>query len=195
MAVLVRHVGSQIQQVLWRSWGGAPTTVMLRTRNEVGNPIERDEWRKAVELVTGVTLLTPEEEATDPDRADQTIGAAVGQLTRLGQSPMYPLVKAENIQYGFERNYYGLRWIGRAISATCVAVMLGSLLLGTRHFHNQHVSTAAVVAGIVIDSLILLSWSVLPSKNRIRLAGERYSRQLYQAVVAESRTTTQGSAS
>jgi hypothetical protein len=191
VAILVRHMGRQIEPGLWESWGGAPTTEALRTRTNTDNPVERDIWRHAVELCTGISLLTPDEEAVDKDGADQTIAAAVSQLTRLGQDPAYPLVKAENIQYGFERNYYALRWVGRAVGIVSVAVLV-AVLSFPRHLGDSSVSSAGLIAGIIIDVLFLISWCVFPSKERTHLAGQRYSRQLYQAVVHESRSTPQG---
>jgi len=188
LAVLVRHVGRLVEPALWESWGGAPTTQLLRTRDTGGNPVERDAWRIAVEDVTGLTLLSPSQEATNNIQADQTIEAAIGQLRRLGQDSRYPLVKAENIQYGFERNFYGLRWVGRTNAFVCTAALIGALAAGPLSIGGTRVSAGAVIAGVLIDAAIFIGWCLLPSAKRTKHAADRYARQLLQAVTSESRS-------
>jgi hypothetical protein len=115
LSVLVAHLGRRAQVHLWDSWDGPPTIRFLRTRYEAANPVQREVWRRAIEMTTGVALLTPDAEAADPTLADNTIRTAVDQMRRLGQDPAFPLVAAENTQYGFERNLYGFRWVSRVI--------------------------------------------------------------------------------
>ena len=102
-----RNLGRRAQERLWDAWHGSPTTRFLRTRDEAPNPVQRDTWRRAIEVTTGVTLLTISEETTNPALADNTIQVAVDQIRFLGQDTRFPLVKEENIQYGYERNLYG----------------------------------------------------------------------------------------
>jgi hypothetical protein len=182
LAILVRSLGRRVEPSLWVSWGGPPTTALLRTRTPADNVVLRDRWRAAVESFTGVALLSASDEAADPSRADETIEAAVRQLLHLGNNPEYPLVKAENIQYGFERNFYGVRWVGRAIAAACVLLLGGVLAAGA-----TETSTGAVVAGLVINACFVLGWCLLPSVGRTRSSAERYANQLLQATVVESR--------
>jgi hypothetical protein len=187
LAILVRHMGRRVEPRLWASWGGPPTTALLRTRTATDNEVRRDSWRAAVEAITGVSLLSATQERDDPAKADETIEAAVSQVLHLGQDANYPIVRAENIQYGFERNFYGLRWVGRAVATACVAVLAASIAFGPVKLGGEAVSTGAVVAGVVIDALFCVAWFTLPSENRAKLAAERYAKQLLQAVVAESK--------
>jgi len=191
MTLLVRHLGRKVQPDLWTRWGGPPTTRLLRAHRTEGNPVKRDTWRSAVEKATEIKLLTSEKEAENPSLADQTIETAVSQLTRLGQSTDYPLVKEENINYGFERNFYGLRWIARLISFVCCVVIVLALAVGSVRFGGQNVSAAALAAGLIIDGLFLVGWLVLPSISRAKDAADRYAAQLLDATVAESRKSGQ----
>jgi hypothetical protein len=188
LAVTVRHLGRRVEQALWESWGGRPTTQLLRTRDTSDNPVQRDIWRKAVEVCTAVTLLDAAEEASDPVRADQTIEAAVNQLTRLGRDPRYPLVRSEVIEYGYYRNVYGIRWPARILSWLCVAALVGALIGG-----YSTVSRGALVVGVIVDAAIAMFWILAPSEKRTKLAAERYARQLLRDVVEESRRTSGGS--
>jgi hypothetical protein len=191
LAILVRHMGRRIEPSLWKSWNGPPTTRFLRTREATENPILRDAWRHGVEIMTGLDLLSPPDEAQDHRRADQTIEAAVRQVLYLGQKPDYGLVNTENIQYGFERNLYGFRWVGRSISLLCIGVLVVSLLVGPLRLGGAAVSNGSMIAGIAIDAALSLLWFVAPSAQRTKLAAERYAKQLFQATVVESRKAGQ----
>lgn len=188
LAVLVRHRGRRVERELWASWGGPPTTTMLRLRTPTQNATLRDSWRQGTETLTGITLLPLEEEDARPDEADQVIETAVRQLLHLGQCPEHPLVAKENIQYGFERNLYGTRWIGRGIAAASVATLTGILVFGPVRVAGTTVASDAVAAALVIDLAFLFAWLVLPSANRVHLAAERYANQLLQAAVVASRS-------
>jgi hypothetical protein len=186
LSVLVAHLGRRAQVHLWDSWDGPPTIRFLRTRYEAANPVQREVWRRAIEMTTGVALLTPDAEAADPTLADNTIRTAVDQMRRLGQDPAFPLVAAENTQYGFERNLYGFRWVGRVISATCTAVLVLIGLLASQSA-SQAFSFQAIIAGAFIDCLFFVGWIAIPSVKRTKGAADRYAEQFLQAVVAVSR--------
>jgi hypothetical protein len=191
LSILVGHMGRQAQAGLWDSWGGPPTTRFLRMHEVTTNPAQRDVWRRAIETVTGVTLPSARAEATNPAMADNIILVAVDQIRRLGQDTRYPLVIAENAQYGFERNLYGFRWAGRVISFACTAALLLVLLLTkTSTPHEQTFAIGALAAGATIDFFFLLAWVLIPSTSRTKAASERYAQQLFQAVVNESRQAT-----
>lgn len=181
LSVLVAHFGRMAQQQLWDSWGGRPTTHLLRTRETAPNATQRDVWRQAIAETTGVALLTPRRENSNPQAADDAIEAAVDQIRFLGQDQRFPLVASENAQYGFERNMYGFRWIGRSIAALCT-VVLAAMLIVVQTEHPVSLSTGGLVAGIVVDAAFAVGWAVLPSAKRAEAAGYRYASQLLQAV-------------
>src|SRR5690242_13712663 len=52
LAVLVASAGRRAQTHLYASWGGTPTTQLLRTRSAKVNATQRDIWRKAITEVT-----------------------------------------------------------------------------------------------------------------------------------------------
>lgn len=185
ISVLVAHFGRQAQKRLWREWGGPPTTQLLRVENCATNPTQREIWRAALQRLTGVSLLSSRREAANPQAAAEAIEAAINQVRNLGQDARYPLVAAENTQYGFERNLYGFRWFGRLIALACT-LTLGGCLVADWH----SVSTTAVAIGLIADSCLLLGWLCIPSQRRARAAGFRYAEQLLQAVVNASKSTT-----
>jgi hypothetical protein len=177
LSVFVASSGRRVQAHLWDEWRGRPTTHLLRTREDADNPVERDKWRRTLSVHTGIRLLGPAKEATDPTRADHVIEAAVGEVLHYGQDNRFPILLAENAQYGLERNLYGFRWVGRAIAFLCMAGLAAALRWA------DWAGQGALLAGIVVCGLILLAWIALPSKARTRQAGFRYATQLFRAVV------------
>lgn len=188
LAILVRGRGRAAEPELWRSWGGPPTTSCLRTRAQPDNRTVQDGWRDAIQVVSGIALLSADEEAGDPDKADELIEASVQRVLGLGQDERYGLVAKENAQYGFERNFYAVRAYGRAIAAVCVIVLAIVLVVDPSHLGTSQLSTPAIASGLSLDIGLLLVWCFVPSSERTRLAGERYAKQLLQAVVAESQS-------
>lgn len=185
LSILVANFGRKVQAQLWQAWQGPPTTRFLRMRDAAANPIQRDTWRNAIEQATRIKLLTAGQEGNDPIGADNTIEAAVNQIRSLGQDTRFPLVAAENTQYGFERNLYGFRWAGRLVSLACVVTLV--LVLTLSKSSSDSFSFAALVSGTIIDSVFLVVWSFIPSASRTKGAAERYAQQLFQAVVKISK--------
>jgi hypothetical protein len=176
LAAIVASCGQSAEPEMLKAWGGWPTTQVLRLRVGSGNPIQRDLWRTAIQNVTGLALFDASEEAHDPAGADNAIGTAVGLVLYLGHEGGVPIVAAHNAAYGFQRNVYGFRRLGRAIAAVCLVV------LGVGLFFPQAFSRAAVVVGLVTVGLFLLIWCWMPSGERTRLAGFKYANQLLNAV-------------
>src|SRR5437016_1730422 len=69
----VRKRGKDREPGLWESWGGPPTTRMLRHReHELSSSVQRTFLhQKLRKLVPKLPLPTPTEEAADPKRADK----------------------------------------------------------------------------------------------------------------------------
>jgi hypothetical protein len=183
LSVAVANLGRRLQDGLWQSWGGAPTTQLLRVHSDASNLAQRTIWRSAIQTVTSLELFTDARELADPSRADELITAAVGQIRHLGQDDRYPLIAKENAQYGLERNLFGSRWLGRLLSLACLVGLLISPVV------TNQISTTLVI-GVVLEVVLSVLWFIIPSSSRTKDAAFRYSEQLLQAVARESATRT-----
>jgi hypothetical protein len=186
LAVIVASWGQSAERELLKAWGGWPTTQLLRLRGSSDNPIQRELWRTAISKVTGLALFDAGEEAQDPAGADNAIGTAVGLVLYLGHEDGVPIVAAHNAAYGFQRNVYGFRRIGRAIGAACLVV------LGVSLFFPHTFSREAVVLGLALVGLFLLIWWWMPSAERTRQAGFKYAVQLLNAVARHAQGSGAG---
>ncbi|MDA8400700.1 MAG: hypothetical protein M0008_11795 [Actinomycetota bacterium] len=182
LARQVRRLGLAAQDALWERWGSSPATIALRLRETAANATQRDIWRDAVEAETNVRLLSARQEASQPAKADDVIEAAVAQLRERTRSDN--MVKAENMNYGFQRNLYGIRIVGRWVAALCSGVLVGVLVWqvvaggGSHVFHIE-----ALIAGLILCAILFTIWFWLPSEDQVRQAGEKYAYQLQNAAV------------
>jgi len=184
LADTVRQFGQQAQDRLWSKWGGAPTTQALRLRENSSNTVQRDMWRSAIEKVSGVTLVSRAVETKNPHKADEAIEAAVARLRELTRGePQFLLLQAENRSYGFQRNFYGIRWLGRQVAFLGMLVIAGFMTWGLLHNRHAGVPTADVL-GLLLNGAIMLAWFTLPSPKRVRVAGDKYAHQLLHAAVS-----------
>lgn len=180
LSVVIGHLGRRTQDRLWGLWGGSPTAQLLRTESSAASSAQREIWRDAIQRLTGVKFLTRRLELAQPEKADELILAAVGQVRRLGQDNRYPLVVQENAQYGAERNMFGSRWLGRSLSVLCLVITAGIAV------YSQGLSTSLAI-GIGVQATLSVLWFIIPSESRTKAAGFRYAEQLLQAVVHESK--------
>ncbi|MFG3384233.1 hypothetical protein [Streptomyces sp. NPDC047999] len=183
IADIVRQRGRKAEKALWDSWGGPPTTVWLRLREPSENEVQRDLWRKAVAEVSRVELLSLRAERANPSRADQAITTAVGRLRdRTRDTERFKLLFNENRSYGFTRNLYGVRWIGRCISLGGVLVA-GAYMAWLSVVRHQDGVTAENLFGAAVCSAFFIYWCVWPSAGRVREAANKYAQQLLQSSV------------
>lgn len=177
LATIVGSFGRSAQDSLYDKWQGAPVTDLVRTRSSGTSVAQRDLWRAKLSSTTGVELLDPAGEQLRPAEADERIQAAIGQVLHLGHGGPdgLKMVASENAQYGFERNLYGFRWVGRVVSACCL-IALGVVVA------IERIAIGGVIAAVVLVVLFLLVWVFLPSEDRVKKAGIRYGTQLFNAI-------------
>ena len=117
VAQVGRELGRRKEPNLWNSWGGPPTTRLLRHRCLPGDSTLSPGLRQQVEEWIGYPLPTQEKEEACPEWADTKYEKAVTSLREATRdTSRFPLVFAENANYGFRRNLWGLRPSGTAVA-------------------------------------------------------------------------------
>lgn len=172
-----RHSGKKREPELWRSWGGAPTTILLRYQGN-SNPVRVEELHKRLFQMTGMTFPTPEEEAQDPQHADKIYETATDQLRRATRNrEQFPLVFEENCHYGYRRNVLGLRsW---AIGICLVtAVVLAALVVIDSTFVRSERGVLAALA--VLDFVAAAGWSRLVNADWVKQPAFAYAQRLLE---------------
>jgi hypothetical protein len=119
IASLARSRGKFVEKHLIQRWGGWPTTLVLRHRDSVVDPITKARYHRSLAAISGIhSLPAPMEEAADPTMADNLYRSATKRLIELRRGRAFRMLEDENASYGFRRNLFGLKW-----TAVCIALV------------------------------------------------------------------------
>lgn len=119
IASLARSRGKFVEKRLIERWGGWPTTIVLRHRNSIVDPVTKARHHRSLAAISGIQLLpAPMEEAADPTMADNLYRSATKRLIELRRGRAFRMLEDENASYGFRRNLLGLKWM-----AVCIALV------------------------------------------------------------------------
>jgi len=174
-----RDAGKRLEPQLWDSWGGPPTTRLLRHKDNP-NPVLHARRHAKLARLTGEEMPTKEQEQRDPARADHVYEAAAAYLRACTRSEAYPLVLLENGNYGFRRNMLGLKPIGLILAAATGGVALLGCALSLGDITNFSPSALAGVSVLCGLSLALWKWKVTP--EWVRRGADNYAERLLEAI-------------
>ena len=200
LSQIARDRGGNRQPALWDSWGGAPTTRLLRFRDSP-NRITLENWRAKLEKLTGRRLPTEEEEKDNPVVADQHYEAAVHVLRNATyDAKKFSMVFAETINYGFRRNLWGMKPYGIILSTLATICSWGISLwsmdpTGESWFFNlvkyPDVIFLMRMVGTIVNTVITAIWLFVIRPEWVRTTAEAYALQLLGALDALVPTLTE----
>ncbi|MDR0534652.1 MAG: hypothetical protein LBH01_11945 [Verrucomicrobiales bacterium] len=177
MAILARNFGKAIESKLWQSWGGAPTTQMLRHSGRA-NPVMRERWHKSLSRLLGKPLPTADEEAANPAHADAIYEAATKlQIGKTRDTKKYHLLFKENMQYGFCRNLYAMKITGIAITVLGLTTSVSAAIW---FIHMDNPSIAPWVCSTV-NLLFLLWWIFVIKSDWVKVPAFAYAERLFES--------------
>ena len=183
-ASMARSRGRAVQNKLKQQWGGFPTEIILRFRdNTIETPTKLAYHAALQELSPDFTLPDASAEAQDPDAADGIYRAAIRRLIDLRRGPKYPLIFNDNISYGFWRNLLGMR--GAAILlATCASAAIVAARLAQITTSNTSLwaiardAPAAQMAAFALLCLWIVFLLFVVRPPRVWDAGVAYAERL-----------------
>lgn len=172
---LTRSRGIAIEERLVERWGGLPTTLALRnTGNETTLRTRR---RRAIEVLSEITLPSAAEEIMDSENSDRVIAHAVRiamAKIRSGSTDSAVLA-SENASYGFRRN-------SRGIKPIALAVLAGATVAGAL---GGYLTSQWIVGGclIALDVFLGIYWLAVVRDGWVRQQADEFSDQFF--IVAE----------
>ena len=195
LAQIGRDRGSKKQSALWAGWGGSPTTRLLRFQDS-RNRVILTRWRAKLERLWGQALPTEEEEARDPAGADQQYEAAISFLREATRdTSKFPLVFAENVNYGIRRNLWGLKPYGVVVAALASVAAWSLFLLSAglptaepwldTVVTNPEGATITRLVGSLFNTTAVAVWLFVITPAWVRTAAEAYAQRLLGAVPIE----------
>ncbi|HET9898477.1 MAG TPA: hypothetical protein VFQ44_26405 [Streptosporangiaceae bacterium] len=174
---LVRSAGRGKQAALWASWGGAPTTQLLRFRDAPNRVSVQRRHAQLTRVFPDLVIPDETSESAEPAAADQHYEVAIKALIeRTRDSQRFDRVFDENCQYGFRRNLWGCRTIAIWLAGVGLAVTAGLGALQATDVLNISILGLGLSGGI--DVLLLIVFGAAVRSNWVREAGEAYAERL-----------------
>lgn len=175
LAQIVRARGKKLEISLVETWGGLPTTIMLRD-SASGNRVLRERRRTQLGSVVGEPLPSRADEIADPAAADSRYETHVRVLiSRVRDKPdLYPRVHEENINYGFRRNLLGLRRVS--------LMLIGLSLVADVVAFIARVDVVQVLVALAVQLALATAWIFVVNSDWVKDAGESYAERLFDAL-------------
>jgi hypothetical protein len=175
---LGRDRGKNRESELFNSWGGKPTTRLLSHRLTRLNAATLGRYHaKLKTLLPGLQIPDSTEEMRGPSDALQTYDSCVLFLReKTRDSKAFPLVFAENVNYGFRRNLWA--WKPFGIIAACLGVAGGALFLLLRSMTSGSDENLFAAATITVSFALLVLWIIVIKPSWVRVPAEAYAERL-----------------
>jgi len=184
---LVREAGKKLEAPLFESWGGAPTTQLLRHRDSRIDPVSKERFHTILSKSIGKPFPSPGRENEDPIAADAIYDAATVWLRgQTRDTKRFPLVFKENISYGFHRNALGIRYLGALVALVCILVTVSaSSVVDTKPPYLlisklQHLKPEIWISFLVAATMLVI-WVFMLGKTAVRNAAFSYSARLLES--------------
>ncbi len=174
LAAFAGSVGKHSELELWRSWGGTPTTQLLRYSGPA-NAVLRHRWHIALSTLLDRPMPTQQLEITDPTGADQAYEAAVKVLIENTRDrKAFPLVYKENVNYGFARNLHALKTGG------IISSILGVVSTAAASVWFIHIGKPQLMPWVCtgISVLLLLGWLFVVKPSWVKIFAFAYAERL-----------------
>lgn len=194
LASIARGRGKQLETRLIKEWGGMPTTIALRHRDNFFDPVSKAGYHESIRQKLKIQLPTPEDEENDPGAADGVYAGATRRLRELTRGDKGLLLK-ENIAYGFHRNMLAMRPVG--IISCLIGLTYGSiigkfLLLTPPHVDAKALADPGLASGLtmLISISLLVAWLFYFNKTAVRHIGFAYAERLFERLTTLKTTAT-----
>lgn len=188
---IAREAGKRIEDRLYASWGGKPSTQLLRHRDGRIDPITKGRYHAFLAGKLATTFPDAAAENKDDVRADQIYEAgAMWLLEPTRDRTKFGLLFNENVSYGFRRNGLGLKPLAIAIAVGSILWTLTSTDVLSPSGLNVALLTTGQCASIGVSVVALAVWSFFFTEQTVRTAAFDYADMLLRAcdVLAEKRT-------
>jgi hypothetical protein len=178
LANVARNRGKRLEPKLWKAWGGAPTTVLIR-HGGTANPVLRERWHQQLTKITGLPLPTADQERDQPMRADEMYEAATRIIIgKMRDTKAYPFVYRGNVNYGFCRNLFALRGLGLFCAALGLCLSIGAGFWPSKHGDTDYLPWGCSVACCGL----LLWWFFTITDQWVKIPATNYAQHLLEGM-------------
>jgi hypothetical protein len=181
LSQLGRDMGKKKEPILFKHWGGKPTTLILRHRNNYLDNITKERYHKLLALSI-VDLIIPsfKEEQINPTYADKVYESCVKFLiSKTRDTKKYSLLFKENINYGFRRNLWGMKFLAICILLICLVI---HFYISSHYFSIMNNFTIKDIVLYLFLFATILFWLFIVNKNWIKLIAFAYAERLFETL-------------
>lgn len=178
---LGRDRGKKLESDLWIKWGGAPSTQVLRFRDNRINSLIKSKCHLIMSnLVDSELNPSPELEETSPETCDEIYAAWVKFLIgKTRDTKKYNLLFTENINYGFRRNSLGLKPFAISVLILLIA---GTTTLNYVKFEFVNLRDLDTLIALGILILPLLYWVLIVNETWVKIPAFAYAERLIESI-------------
>lgn len=184
LAHFCRSAGKSAEQKLFNAWGGRPTTIMLRLSDDYLEPITKKRYHKYLaKNIDGWVSPSEEDEMLEPNAADKKYDSAIRWLLECTRDQkVYSLLFKENINYGFRRNCYGIKWLALVLAILPLAAVVADFVLESISYVD--VGDPAAWISIILSALLFFWWFFVVNEAWVKDAATAYAVRLLAACEA-----------
>lgn len=182
---IAREMGKSSEGFLYKEWGGKPSVVLLRHRDDTLNRLSKARYKQFLSAPPrSIAMMSEQEEQQSPIRADEGYEAASDWLVaNTRDKERFPLVYEELISYGFRRNLYALK---KLIYAVDIFLLIVLSLWFYESWNSSFVGTVNelgynfVGAYTVTFVHLIITWQLIKS-DWVRRSAFAYAKQLIES--------------
>lgn len=172
------------QSALFESWGGAPTTIVLRWNDLTIPAMQKEQIRSRLLRLQDHPWPTAIEATAAPLHADQCFQSLVGKVLSDARTHQegYERLNRANAHYGFLRNCLYSRSIASAVCTAGIALsILGpATALG---------STWRVgIAASLFCTALLIYWRLAVNEPRLRVSANAFAMEVFRHLPTYAKT-------
>ena len=180
---LGRDQGKIKEPSLWESWGGSPTTQLLRIQNEHLDTNTKQRYHQKLQRLCPVPM--PPDigmETSNPKTANDIYNAWTKFLiSQTRDTKEFRLLFKENTSYGFRRNLWGLK----PIALTIIGVLLFSnyfYWIIKLKIRNPLLLPESFQYSTIVIFILLLFWLFIVTKSWVKMVAVSYAERLCECV-------------
>lgn len=178
LATMARQAGNRVEPTLKKQWGGWPSMIILRHRDNWINPITKSNIHQAMAKAVASTYApTPDQEIEHPDQCDNVYLAWSEHLRVLARNneKRFPHVFRESMSYGFHRNLYGLKTFAIIVLLAAIAA---TAFVGWVKYEPERVPPLAELCCLAVLTTVLLFWLFAVTAESVKRASYNYASRL-----------------
>lgn len=181
LSSLGREWGKRKEPMLFKNWGGTPTTLMLLRASTDLDQLTLDRYRKVLEgKVSGLAFPDSTSEASEPSKAAVICESAVKWLREATRdTKKFALIFAENTNYGFRRNLLGVKPI--AIMMCTLTLLATALHAWLSSSGNLSAITVQSWSSALVACVGLIVWGAVVNANFVKTTAFAYATALLAA--------------